>query len=349
MGQIVKTNSFSNLLSACNHLNSQFRTFCPTVEDGVEHYRPVDQMDDKQLQQVEAITFQNKPPVGSIKSFLFPDSEVYIKFARKGNKVEVEGLEAMSPQIVLGVKPCDIKSIELIDKVFLSEPVDTLYQEKRENTLIIATICSETGKNCYCKEFGICPISPSADILMLKDSQNKTDIYLKSSSEKGQRLLEQLLEMEGFTASETFPLPKTENLSQRLSPEKIQKRMDEYFESDLWENLAMLCMGCGTCTYYCPTCHCYDIRDFTRNEQGVRYRTWDSCMFSNFTNMAGGHNPRPSKKDRIQNRFFHKLNYFVKKQGDLACVGCGRCGELCPVGISIGTVLKKIGGGLNEA
>ncbi|GAB6084751.1 4Fe-4S dicluster domain-containing protein [Alkaliphilus crotonatoxidans] len=343
MELVIKTVSFSNLIFACHQLEAQYRTFCPTLEDGVEHYRPLDQMNINELQIGEEITFRNTPPLGSIKSFLFPDTETYIRFAGKGSKIEVDELEAMIPQIILGVKACDLKSVELIDRVFLSDPVDTLYQEKREKTLMIAAVCSEMGENCSCEQFGICPLTPDADIVMAKNDKDEKEIYLKSNSEKGRQLAEHLLTMEGFTTAEAFPTPPDKTPVKRLPAEEVKNRMEEFFESSLWQSLGMLCLGCGTCTYYCPTCHCYDVRDFNRKDQGVRYRTWDSCMFSNFTNMAGGHNPRPEKKDRIKNRFFHKLNYFVKKQGDLACVGCGRCGKLCPVGISINTVLRKIG------
>ncbi|SKC76723.1 4Fe-4S dicluster domain-containing protein [Maledivibacter halophilus] len=350
MGLIIKTNEFSNLISALSQLKSKYNIFCPKLEDEVEHYRPLDRVNPKEVEIVEEITFQSKPPLGSIKSFLFPDSETYIKFSRRGDKLEIEEPEKMMPQIILGVKACDVRSLELIDKVFLADPVDTLYREKRDKTVIIAAICTEIGENCSCEDFGICPTEPSADILMYKD--NKKEIYLKSNSKKGEKLLEQLMEIGDFKTSEIFPVPAgngEKKLEERLSPEEIQKRMDEFFDSPLWDNLGMLCLGCGTCTYYCPTCHCYDIRDFNRKDQGVRYRTWDSCMFSNFTNMAGDHNPRPTKKDRIKNRFYHKLNYFVKKHGELSCVGCGRCAELCPVGISINTVIKKIGGKSDEA
>jgi len=310
MAPVIKTTDFAYLISACKMLESQYRTFCPTMEDGVENYWPLDQMKEEQMWMIKDIAFRNKPPLGSIKSFVFPDSEIYIKFARRGNKVEVEELETMTPQIILGVKSCDLKSIELIDKVFLSEPVDTLYQEKREKTLMIATICTEMGQSCNCKEFGICPLTPAADILMTKDEETGKEIYLKSNTEKGEKLLEQLLTMKGFVVSDIFPVDEEKSKKPVLSSDKIKNRMDEFFESNLWETLGMLCMGCGTCTYYCPTCHCYDIRDFNRMDQGVRYRTWDSCMFSNFTNMAGGHNPRDTKKDRIRNRFFHKLKLF---------------------------------------
>lgn len=342
MIRTIKAASFDSLLAACEQLAHKYRTFAPTREDESTGFRPLCQMTIEQRQAVETIAFANKPTIGSIKSFFFPDTEVYIKFSRQGRQVTQEELTAMSPQIILGAKPCDIKSMELIDKVFLAEPADTLYQEKREKTIIIATTCPKPDKNCSCQEFGISPAVSAADLFLSQGSQE--EVFLTAHSSKGEQLIEELLANGSFAGVDPLPLPEWGTVAKQLSPEQVQSRMDALFDSPFWEKLAMTCLGCGTCTYYCPTCHCYDIRDFNRRDQGVRYRTWDSCMFGNFTNMAGGHNPRPTRKDRLQNRFFHKLNYFVKKQGELACVGCGRCAELCPVGISISTVLQKIGG-----
>ncbi len=345
MAKTIKTPSFAGVLAACAQLQDHYRIFAPTQEDGVTGFRPLDHMTDEQRQAVEAITFDNKPTVGSIKSLFFPDSEVYVKFTRQGRQITQDTPEATRPQIILGAKPCDLKSVELIDKVFLAQPVDSLYQEKRDKTITIAVTCPELGEHCRCREFGISPMAPTADLVMTRENQH--EVYLTAQSAKGEQLVNQLLSVGNFMAADPLPLPVAEEPVAILSPEQVQSRMDELFDSRLWDRLAMTCMGCGACTYYCPTCHCYDIRDFSRKDQGVRYRTWDSCMFANFTNMAGGHNPRPTSKDRLRNRFFHKLNYFVKKQGELGCVGCGRCAELCPVGISIGRILQEIGGDIH--
>ncbi|MDR1013426.1 MAG: 4Fe-4S dicluster domain-containing protein, partial [Coriobacteriales bacterium] len=39
----------------------------------------------------------------------------------------------------------------------------------------------------------------------------------------------------------------------------------------------------------CPTCHCFDISQENRMQEGERFRCWDSCMFSSYTEMAGHH------------------------------------------------------------
>lgn len=341
MKPIIAADNFQQLLKALNQLTSKYLVIAPTAEDGVEHYRPISQMSTEQQEQVERISLRNQPPLGSVKPFLFPDSEVYIEFTKKEGELKVEVPEASIPQIILGAKPCDVMSLELIDKVFLKEPVDGLYQEKRDNTILIVNQCDEMGEHCRCDDFGVCRDTKTADLLMSKEKASG-QVILKAQTEKGHQLAQELME-NGMKETKDFPDPSVP-VSKSLDGTEIQKAMDEHFDDPFWEELAMRCIGCATCTFYCPTCHCYDIRDFQRKEQGVRYRTWDSCMFPDYTRMAGGHNPRPTRKDRVQNRFYHKLSYYVKNEEALGCVGCGRCGNKCPVGISMDTVLNRIGG-----
>jgi ferredoxin len=103
-----------------------------------------------------------------------------------------------------------------------------------------------------------------------------------------------------------------------------------------WEDVSFSCINCGTCTYVCPTCWCFDIQDEVHGKTGKRMRNWDSCMFPIFTIHTTGHNPRATKLQRVRQRFMHKLKYFVDKyEADIMCVGCGRCVRQCPVNIDI--------------
>jgi len=106
--------------------------------------------------------------------------------------------------------------------------------------------------------------------------------------------------------------------------------------ADIWEDIAFSCINCGTCTFVCPTCWCFDIQDEAYGKKGARMRNWDSCMFPIFTVHTTGHNPRDTKTARLRQRFMHKLKYFVDKyQKGIMCVGCGRCVRQCPVNIDI--------------
>ena len=43
----------------------------------------------------------------------------------------------------------------------------------------------------------------------------------------------------------------------------------EKFEDPLWDELYKPCLACGTCTFVCPTCQCYDIKDYDTGKNGV--------------------------------------------------------------------------------
>ena len=114
----------------------------------------------------------------------------------------------------------------------------------------------------------------------------------------------------------------------------------EKFDSPLWEELYKPCLACGTCTFVCPTCQCYDIKDYKTGNGVQRYRCWDSCMYSDFTMMAHGNN-RTSQMQRYRQRFMHKLVYYpANNDGMFSCVGCGRCVEKCPAGLNIVKVMR---------
>ena len=116
------------------------------------------------------------------------------------------------------------------------------------------------------------------------------------------------------------------------------------FNSPEWKNLSQSCLGCGTCTFVCPTCQCYDIKDFKTNTGVQRYRCWDSCMYSDFTKMSAGQ-PRLTQLERFRQRFMHKLVYFpTNNDGMFSCVGCGRCVSKCPISMNIVKVMKTLGG-----
>ena len=112
------------------------------------------------------------------------------------------------------------------------------------------------------------------------------------------------------------------------------------FDSPLWEQLYKPCLACGTCTFVCPTCQCYDIKDYDTGSGVQRFRCWDSCMYSDFTMMAHGNN-RTTQMQRYRQRFMHKLAYFpANNDGMFSCVGCGRCVDKCPTNLNILKVIK---------
>ena len=288
--------------------------------------------------------------VKSPKDVFFPQSETLYTCYREGKKLSVEP-ETLKEQdfVVFGMKACDIKGVEVLDRVFLSDPIDTFYAARREHGTIVALACHEPEETCFCKVFGVDAAHPAADVAawMVEDT-----LYWKPETEKGQKLTEKLadlLEKAEDAESETAVAEEEEKI--RSIIEEIPYShlslegwngdvLMEKFESPLWEELYKPCLACGTCTFVCPTCQCYDIKDYDTGHGVQRYRCWDSCMYSDFTMMAHGNN-RTSQKERFRQRFMHKLVYFpANNDGMYSCVGCGRCVEKCPASLNIVKVIK---------
>ena len=180
-------------------------------------------------------------------------------------------------------------------------------------------------------------------------------LYLRANTEKGEKLLEKLRPMmeEADEAPVKAQQEKTREILGKLPLSSFTTEkfggdvLLKVFNSEQWKSLSESCLGCGTCTFVCPTCQCYDIRDFKTGSGVKRFRCWDSCMYSDFTLMASG-NPRTSQLERFRQRFMHKLVYYpTNYDGLFSCVGCGRCVAKCPIQMNIVKVMKKLGGRAN--
>ena len=243
------------------------------------------------------------------------------------------------------MRSCDVQGLKVLDRVFLNDPVDSFYAARREHGTVVAIACHEPEETCFCKVFGIDAANPAADVAAWFVGE---DFYWKALTQKGEALTECVKEL--LTDADEAAVEEEKKQIQAIIEKLPYSRLDlsrftpdkmmELFDSPLWEEMYQPCLACGTCTFVCPPCQCYDIKDFNTGSGVQRYRCWDSCMYSDFTMMAHG-NMRTSQMQRFRQRFMHKLVYYpANNDGMYSCVGCGRCVEKCPSALNIVKVVK---------
>ncbi len=278
------------------------------------------------------------------KQAVFPQTETMFRFQVDGKEIEEPQLDQET--VLLGVRPCDARSMAIVDKLFGWDEDDPYYFKRRELVTLVGLACSEPGINCFCTSVGGGPAATEGLDLLMTDLGE--DYLLEAVTEKGELLLKEagdILEEAGddrYKEKEKLAEAAAQKIKRSVDHEGIPEGLPGLWEDPLWQRVSASCLGCGTCTFLCPTCHCFDIQDEVEGFAARRCRMWDSCMFNEYSLHTSGHNPRPSRRERTRNRINHKYSYYVDKFDVIACVGCGRCINLCPVNIDIVEILRQV-------
>ncbi len=288
--------------------------------------------------------------VRSAKDFFFSQTETLMGFKLEGKSIEVEDKRPeVKPFVAFGVRGCDAKSFEILDKVFLVEPVDTVYQARRNAATIVTLACGRPEETCFCMHFGVDAADPAGDVTTWLTEEG---LYWRANTDKGNALTDAIAAVftEGDEAAVKAAQESTRSILKKLPLSELNldhligAKEETFWNHPVWKEMSGTCLACGTCTYVCPTCQCYDVRDFDCGDSIERFRCWDSCMYSDFTRMAHGNN-RNTQDQRFRQRFLHKLVYFPQRnEGIYGCVGCGRCVAKCPSKLNIVKVIKALGG-----
>ena len=279
----------------------------------------------------------------SPKLWFFPRSEVIA--AGEGGVLTAVPL-AGTPTVLFGLRPCDAASLELLDKIFLDEAyLDPYYKNRRENTTIVTLACTEPDPACFCTSVGGGPGETVGSDVVVFDLGS--EFLFEAVSDKGDAFLSQHEKLLAAPAANDDAAKKAviAAAEAKLKPVRtgdLSVRLTELFDTPMWEAIGERCVGCGTCTYLCPTCHCFGIYDEKAGKNVQRIRTQDACMFPQFTVEASGHNPRATQGARVRQRVMHKFSYTVDNVGETFCVGCGRCVSRCPVNIDIREILEEV-------
>jgi sulfhydrogenase subunit beta (sulfur reductase) len=288
----------------------------------------------------------------SIKPLYFPRSAKVMKFVATSVGTDVSEVDEdplAVKRVIIGAKHCDARALQVLDKVYNWDYIDTDYQKRRENTVIISTRCDKADTHCFCTSLDYDIENLDAlDILIVNGSDGK--VYLKSKTEKGTELLNSDVTRHASRVTEETADPDLKKQYEsfagsfrlKMDYKEVNAKLAKIFDTPEFENVSGNCVSCNTCAFVCPTCHCFKISDEKVKDTGVRYKSYDSCNNGYFTLMAGGHNPRPVKYRRWRQRAMHKFVYYKERFGENLCVGCGKCTISCPVNISIFEVVNQV-------
>lgn len=284
--------------------------------------------------------------VRSPKEFFFPITEPVLEFEYNNKELKIsDTLPKANDSIIIGLRPCDIIALGVIDDVFNYEYKDEFYNKRRNNNILIGVACEDADSACFCTSVGIAPDTMAgSDIFIIKSKDGS--FFLNSLTDKGESLIQKI-----NTVLENAPETPEDNPHYKTVAEKVRKPLDivkvkewldNNFDNPKWDEYANNCLGCASCAYLCPTCHCFDIVDEMKYNKGLRRKNWDACQFPVFTVHASNHNPRDKQSKRYRQRVMHKFKYYKDRFNKTLCTGCGRCIRACPVNMDIYQIVDEL-------
>lgn len=322
-------------------LAEDYNIYAPVIEKGYITFKKVLNSEDIILDYLNS----KVPP----KEVLFPKTEILFEYTYNGKEIEIEDRKDLNEKnIIFGIRPCDAHSFVLLEHFFgLGDNPDEIFLKKRQNTTLIGIGCNSPKSTCFCTSLEGHPFKKDDLDVFLVDLGEK--YLVEVVNEKGKNLIQRF---SWFSQAKKTDIKKAEQLSKqaeesivtKLDLSNIDKVLNPNFDHPIWKEISEICLGCGTCSFLCPTCTCFDVIDETNqyNNKGRRVRIWDTCQFCLYTLHTSGHNPRESSIERCRNRIMHKFSYYLENYKVLGCVGCGRCIQLCPVNNDLRTIIQKI-------
>lgn len=292
----------------------------------------------------DLLRFAHSAGPQSWKQFLHPPRDRMWTATRTGTGVDFAEEPPAAPRLaLLGVRPCDLRAIQVLDHVLDGS---RRYASRRAEVFIVAVNCTEPGETCFCVSAGGGPGAGSGFDIALTERPDGTFVAW-SGSDAGAQVLRDVDPPGAARAvvaeAEAAVRAAADRMGRFLPPVDLRDLLAGRREDRQWADVAQRCLACGNCTMVCPTCFCTttsDVTDLT-GDHSERWERWESCFDLDFSHLHGGP-VRTSRDSRYRQWLSHKFGTWHDQFGESGCVGCGRCIVWCPVGIDVTAELNAL-------
>ncbi|MFO0974235.1 MAG: 4Fe-4S dicluster domain-containing protein [Phycisphaerae bacterium] len=292
--------------------------------------------------------------VYSPRGVVFPPTDTLFRFQRGRRSFVASPVFDERPTALVGVHPCDVHALRLLDAIFDSpNGCDEHYAARRRNLLVVGVDCiAPCCESAFCADLGTNAASAGFDVMLYGlTGAPGSRLGVVYGTAAGREWLQYGRRTRAVTdadagALEGYQRAKAGRFSRRLTTAKeaLPALVERSYDSLLWEATAARCYSCGSCNLVCPTCYCFNLRDelTTDLHGGRRVREWDACQLPAFAEVAGGHNFRPTAAARLRHRVNRKARWIAERAGVPGCVGCGRCDRACTAKISLVEIYNQL-------
>ena len=333
--------SFQEVNTLFEDLKKEYKIYAQKRFKKQGRYSDTDIIKYDEVSTVEEIEFKEKSHY-PVKEVITPITQTLYYFTEDEFR---ESSIGHNKKILIFARPCDINAQRRQDMIYLHNGnfEDTFYKRIRERVKFICIECVDGFDTCFCVSM----------------NSNKTDDYSLAVRFNESSLLFNVKDKEfskffNDKTEEEFELKFIEENEAKVTIPEINDKevLIKLKNHPMWNEYNKRCLGCGSCTIACSTCSCYTTRDIVYDSLGKigeRRRVQASCHIDGFDEMAGGHNFRTTKADKMRYKVLHKIHDYKAQFGDEhMCVGCGRCTDRCPEHISITATINKVNNAVNE-